>query len=246
MKTFFFSIFFFIMSGSAQAEIQQLHIGISTGYPPFYYFVENHQPTGIIIDIIDHVSRSMNISVSYVSYPWKRMLAYGQEGKVDAIMPLFKTAEREQYLWFPAKELIEEDNVFFTASSNSIEYSGELADLINRKIASIDDFSYGEEFDHTNFTAKTIAKSPEQLINLVQNGRVELGIGNSKVITDTAKQMGAEDKIRFLSPPVTVSPLFIGFSKKRVKKDFVNRFNQKLEAFQKNKAYTHILKTYSH
>lgn len=245
MKKIIFLIAFFFLSGSSQAEIKQLHIGISTGYPPFYSFTENHQPTGILIEIIEQVTRSMNISVRYDSYPWKRLLAYGEEGKVDAIMPLFKTTEREQYLFFPVKELIEEDNSFFTAGSNPIEYSGKLSDVVNRKIGVIDGYSYGEKFDHTNFTAKTITKDNEQLIKLVQYGRVELGIGNSRVITYNAQQMGVTDKIRFLTPPVTVSPLFIGFSKKRVDEDFVNRFSQQLEAFAKTKAYAHILEAFS-
>jgi polar amino acid transport system substrate-binding protein len=246
MKKIFFVVFFSFLSCSAQAEINDLHIGISTGYPPFYFFTENQQPTGIIIDIIDQVATSMNISVSYDSYPWKRMLAYGEEGKVDAVMPLFKTAEREQYLLFPVVELIDEDNSFFTASFNPIEYTGNLADVVNRKIGVMDGFSYGVDFDHTKFAAKTIAKSSEQLINLVQNGRVELGIGNSKVVTYSARQMGVVDKIRFLSPPVTVSPLFIGFSKKCVERDFVDRFSRHLQEFKKTPAYTHILEAYIH
>ena len=88
---------FFAIACSAHAEVTQLRIGLSTGYPPFYFFDENKQPTGICIDIVNQVAQSMNISVQYESYPWKRMLKYGEDGKIDAVMPLFKTDEREQF-----------------------------------------------------------------------------------------------------------------------------------------------------
>ena len=237
-------VIFFVISCPAYAEVTQLHIGLSSGYPPFYFFDENNQPTGICIDIVNQVAQSLNISVQYDSYPWKRMIKYGKMGKVDAVMPLFKTDEREQFLTFPETGLIDEANRFFTSSSNTIKYSGKLTDVINHKIGVIDKYSYGKEFDNTDFTDKTIAHDPKQLILLVQNKRIELGLGNSKVVTYSAKKMDAADKIRFLDPPVTIKPLFIGFSKKRVNQDFVNQFNKQLQKFKTTKAYAEIIQAY--
>jgi polar amino acid transport system substrate-binding protein len=235
---------FLAIACPAYAEVKQLHIGLSTGYPPFYFFDENKQPTGICIDIINQVAQSMNISVHYDSYPWKRMLNYGKEGKIDAVMPLFKTDEREQFLTFPELGLIDEDNNFFTHSSNTISYSGKLADVINYKIGVIDKYSYGKEFDNTDFTDKTIVQDTQQLILLVQKKRIELGLGNAKVVTYIAKKIDAADKIHFLSPPVTINSLFIGFSKKRVNQDFVNQFNKQLQKFKSTEAYTDIIQAY--
>mgnify|MGYP001256878462 CR=1 FL=1 len=233
-----------ITSGPSCASVKQLHIGISTGYPPFYFFDENNQPTGICIDVINQVARLMNISVRYDSYPWKRMLHNGKAGVVDAILPLFKTDERKQFLFFPETELVSEDNSFFTAKSNPLVYSGRLTDMIGSSIGVLDTYSYGEEFDRINFAQKTIAKTPEQLISLVRHGRVELGIGNSKVITYTAKKITAANHIRFLSPPVTVNPLYVGFSKQKIGPDFVRRFNDQLRKFKETPKYREIIKQY--
>lgn len=237
-------ISFLAISCPAYAEVTQLHIGLSTGYPPFYFFDENKQPTGICVDIINQVAQAMNISVRYESYPWKRLLKHGKEGKVDAVMPLFKTDEREQFLAFPETGLIDEANRFFTSSSNSIKYSGKLTDVVNHKIGVIDNYSYGKNFDNTDFTNKTIVQDPKQLILLVQRKRIELGLGNSKVISYFAKKMDAADEIHFLSPPVTISQLFIGFSKKRVDKDFVNQFNKQLQKLKTSKKYAEIIQAY--
>ena len=237
-------VIFFAIACPAHAEVAQLHIGLSTGYPPFYFFDENKQPTGICIDIVNQVAQSMNISVQYVSYPWKRMLKYGSDGKVDAVMPLFKTNEREQFLTFPETGLIDETNSFFTSNANTIKYSGKFTDIINLKIGVIDKYSYGKEFDNIDFTDKTIVQDSKQLILLVQKNRIELGLGNSKVVTYFAKKMDAADKIHFLYPPVTINPLFVGFSKKRVSQDFVNQFNKQLQKFKTTKAYAEIVQAY--
>jgi polar amino acid transport system substrate-binding protein len=237
-------VVFFAIACPAYAEVTQLHVGLSTSYPPFYFFDENNQPTGICIDIVNQVARSMNLSVQYDSFPWKRMLKYGKEGRVDAVMPLFKTQERQEFLDFPETGLVDEANSFFTSTSNPIKYSGKLTDVINRKIGVIDTYSYGKEFDNTDLTDKTTVQDVNQLILLVQNKRIELGLGNSKVISYYAKKNNAADKIHFLSPPVTINPLFIGFSKKRVDQGFVDEFNMQLQNFKATKAYTDILQAY--
>lgn len=85
----------FFLPYSLYAEDKALQIGISTGYPPYYFFDDNQKPVGICIDIINHVAEQLDISVQFTSYPWKRMIYNGQEGIVDAIMPLFKTSERD-------------------------------------------------------------------------------------------------------------------------------------------------------
>jgi polar amino acid transport system substrate-binding protein len=243
-KTFVVFVLFFTMTCPAYAEVAMLHVGLSTGYPPFYFFDENKQPTGICVDIINQVAQSMEITVEYDSYPWKRMLSYGKEGVVDAVMPLFKTDEREQFLYFPETGLIDEANHFFTSSSSAIEYSGKLVDVVDHKIGVIDNYSYGTKFDKMEFTDKTLVQDPKQLILLVQRQRVDLGLGNSNVISYLAKKMNAADEIHFLDPPVTISPLFIGFSKKQVDQDFVNRFNRQLEKFKATRAYTKIIQAY--
>lgn len=234
--TFFFS--------TANAELRQLHIGISTGYPPFYFFTENQQPTGICIDVVRHVAAQMNVTVTFTSYPWKRMLQYGKEGVVDAVLPLFQTPERDEFLFFPKTALIEEDNRLFTSAKSTLNYAGDLAEIKNRKIAVVDGFSYGPVIDQTDFANKSVVQTTEQLILLVQGERVDFGIGNSKVVSYTARQMKIADKLRFLSPPVTVAPLFIGFSKAVSDPGFVARFSQQLQRFKQTQAYAEIVQKY--
>lgn len=233
-----------LLASNAYAEISQLKIGISSGYPPFYYFSEDNQPTGICIDIIDEVSLQMGIAVEYISFPWKRMLQYGKSGDVDAVMPLFQTPERDQFLFFPAEYLAIEENRFFTAAASPSAYTGKLEDILDHSVGVIDGYSYGRKFDSLTLKEKTVVMTQEQLIQLVLHQRVDFGIGNSKVIGFAAKQMGKAEELRFLSPPVTAEPLFIGFSKKKIEPDFVASFSEALREFKASAAYTEILQKY--
>ena len=237
-------LLFLLLPFSSYAEDNNLHIGISTGYPPYYFFDDDQKAVGICIEVINHIAGQLNISVQFTSYPWKRMMYNGQEGYVDAIMPLFKTSERELFLLFPETEIIMEDNSFFTLNSNPLTYSGNLNDIIDHRIGVVESYSYGEAFDKKNIQHKTIAESGDQLIQLVLNKRVEMGIGNTMVVTYLADKRGAADKIKFLSPPVTESPLYIGFSKKKVSADFVTQFNTSLQDFKSTKAYAELIDKY--
>jgi len=71
-----------------------LLIGTGVGYPP-YYFVKNNKSTGLCVEVINRTAHSLGMGVIYKHYPWKRMLYSGKVGLVDAVMPLFKTPERE-------------------------------------------------------------------------------------------------------------------------------------------------------
>lgn len=245
MKTIISSIFiFFLLTISASAKEHELTIGISTGYPPFYYFDKNKQPTGICIDIVKAIAKELGINIKFESYPWKRMLYNGKKGKVDAIMPLFKTKERESYLMFPDTELIMEANNFFTHISNPLAFNGKLQDMMSYHIGVIDTYSYGKDFDQTRFIRKSVTKDEAQLIKLVQYKRIHLGIGNKLVIEYYANMTGATEHLKFLFPPVTEAPLFIGFSKQTITPKFVNKFNDSLSNLKKTKYYQQILKKY--
>ena len=245
MKRFFILLLILFYPFALHAEQKSLHIAISTGYPPFYFFNEKEEPTGICIDIIHQVAKAMNLDVQFSSFPWKRMIHNGKEGSVDAIMPLFKTAERETFLHYPANHLILEDNSFYTLQSSPLRYSGKLDDVLDRYIGVIQGYSYGEEFDNKRFKNKTAVGSDDQLIQLVLNNRVEMAIGNSMVVNYLAAQQNTAGKIKFLLPPVTENPLYIGFSKKLISAEFVEQFSQALEAFKATDDYTKIIELYT-
>lgn len=246
MKRFFLALLILILPCTLHAEQSRLHIGISTGYPPYYFFDKEQNPSGICIDIIRHIAQQLHIEVYFSSFPWKRMIYNGKEGIVDAVMPLFKTEERSSFLLFPESSLIQEDNSFFTLKSSKLSYSGNLNDIAEYHIGVIDGYSYGQAFDTNDaIKHKAVTQGEDQLIQLVVNQRVDMGVGNSMVITYLAAQKNLAQKIHFLKPPVVENPLHIGFSKANISPEFVANFSQALEKFKSTDTYREIIRKYS-
>ena len=143
----------------------ELIIGTSTGYPP-YYFVENGKLAGVCVEVINQTAQLLGMQTVYKQYPWKRMLHSGKTGKVDAVMPLFKTPERELFLLFPEIEIAMEENSFFTRQDSGIHFSGTFKNIKPYPIGVVADYSYGREFDRAGYLKKITAKNDLNLLQM--------------------------------------------------------------------------------
>ena len=237
------AILFSIITVCLNAEPNEILIGIEDAdYPPFY-FTENGTLKGICIDIVDEAASMLEMKTVYKSYPWKRMLYNAKFGEVDAVMPVFKTRERTEYLYYPDSDLIFEENVFFTKKGSGIKYGGEFQNLKPYKIGVVLGKSYGESFDSIKYFKKQIAINGLMQMNQFVVGRYQVGIGNTYVIKYFARKKGILDNIIFLKPSVTKSPLYVGFSKLKGPK-IAQRFSVTIKKLKHTRNYQQILSKY--
>jgi polar amino acid transport system substrate-binding protein len=230
-------------AGQAKAELKQIVIGTSTGYPP-YYFQKDGKLVGLCIDIINYVAKEHGIKAIYQQYPWNRMLYNAKEGNVDAVMPLFKTKERGTYLYFPKQALAMEENRFFTWKQTKIQYSGDFHDLKPYKIGVVNNYSYGKIFDLVDYLLKEEALNDRSLLMKFKLKRFEVGIGNEYVVNFYARQLKLSNNIVFLKPSVTKDPLYIGFSKAKGHIDLIDKFSLTIAKLKQTERYQEILKYY--
>lgn len=76
-------------------------------YPPFINYSEakiNANP-GYTLDIISASAEQSGIKITFIRRPWKRCKQMVQQGRVQALMPMIKTFDREAQYQFPANEL---------------------------------------------------------------------------------------------------------------------------------------------
>ncbi len=212
-------------------------------YPP-YQFTVNGALQGICPEMITHAAESLGISVEYEAFPWARMLLMAEKGKVDGVMPLFKTPERAEFLFYPRTPLALEENVFFTSKEMGMPTWKAIQDLEEYTIGVVRGYSYGAEFDQAEYLHKDEAVSEERLIKKFQKGRFQIGVGNKHVISFYARQAGIADDIVFLKPPLVVSPLYIGFSKVKGHKHLAEQFSRAIEEFTHTSRYQELLRQY--
>lgn len=226
-----------------QSWAKELVVGIGNGYPPYYYR-ENGMLEGICVDIVNQVAKEMDLKLSYKLLPWKRMLASAKKGSVDAIMPLFRTEEREKFLLFNGLGLATEINYLFTSKEKNINYAGDISQLSPHTIGVVNNYSYGEEFDDFPGLQKIFTNSDQHLIEMFSHNRFDLGLGNKYVTLFYARKLKVENELVFLDPPVSQNLLYIGFSKHSKNSDMAVEFAQKLERFKTTTQYYDIINNY--
>jgi polar amino acid transport system substrate-binding protein len=227
----------------AKANERNITIGISTGHPP-YYFYHNGQATGVCVDVLHRVAQDLNITISYKNYPWKRLLSSAQQGQVDGIMPLFRTAERESYLHFDGLDIASETNSFFTWKDSEIIYDGSFQSLAPYPLGVVSEYSYGKDFDNSNEFTKVVTQSDQHLIEMFKFKRFSIGVANQGVTKFYAKKEGIAEKIQFLSPVISKEQLYIGFSKIRGHELLAKEFAQSLKKLKETGVYQKILRKY--
>ncbi|MDJ0623102.1 MAG: transporter substrate-binding domain-containing protein [Desulfocapsaceae bacterium] len=232
-----------IFCGYVQAKSDVLKIGISNGYPPYYYYTDRGLE-GVCVEIVENISEAMGLRLEYVEFPWKRLLLSAQKGEVDAIMPLFKTAERQKYLKFENLILAyEEVNFFVNKNSPLIEVNSHEA-LFQHLIGVVSGYSYGKLFDSRHDLKTVVTQNDNHLLKMFANNRFPVGIGNRFVIAHNATLLGVMDNVVFLNPPLSKEPLYMGFTRNGEKAHLTGRFSRNLEQFKKSERYQKIVVKY--
>lgn len=162
-------------------------------------------------------------------------------------MMVFRTPEREEYLYYPDNSLLYEHNSFFIKKGTQITYSGNLEELKNHAIGVVLGFSYGEQFDNAAYIEKEVSANHELLLRKLRRNRFKVGLGNKHVVSFYADTIGFAHGIEFLEPNhFDEEPLYIAFTKKAPGYDkLAEQFSQALDKLKQSGQYQEILSKYN-
>ncbi len=237
-------ILFLILTAASTQAGQHITIVRGQNFPPYHYLDENGSEAGFIIDIIRSTAASMELDVQFKQFPWSRCLHMMKAGTADAMMNLFKTKERVQFLDFPDTPLAHEVNRFFKLKSISIDYTGDMSVLKSFRMGFIRNYSYGPAFDAMDFPRAVTFETEQDLIKSLVKENRQIVVGNEIVLRLLLRQTGFESRVDTLSPAVSNDPLYIGFSKARRHQHTSKQFSDALKQFKATPAYEAILKKY--
>ena len=244
MKLIYSSIFFYFILISA-CFAREVVIGKGEGDSPPYYFIEDNKLVGICPDVISEAALAVGIQVVFSEYPWKRMMFLAEKGEIDGVMPVYKTEEREKFLFFIPTPLAFDPFGFFTHKDSPLKnYSGKLQEFKDTKIGVITGFSYGKEFDEATYLEREPAKDEESLIRKFKGKRFEVGIGNPYVLGYYAEKFGIANDMVFLDPMVSKEPLFFALSKKKDHQILSEQLDKAIQEIKTTGKYREILNRY--
>ncbi len=228
--------------------VEQITV-IYNDYAPYCY-VDKNTPegaNGLCVEIIQAVAETLDIEVKFDGpYQPTTCLDLMKEGRVDALIPLTKTSEREKYMTYYDNNLIDDTISFIVRNDSDISWTGNLHSIEKHTIGVVKVFSYGETFDAASFLDldNSEKNTDVSLLNKLLDGKLDVIIASSLVLKDIATKAGNIDKIKLLSPNVSTDPLYMAFSKAKNNDKIAWDFSNALKSFRNTSEYKKILKKY--
>lgn len=202
---------------------------VSLDYPPLIFAGADGKPQGIAVDVVNEVMSRAGWKVELEVLPWARALNLMQQGERDCIFTIFKTPERETFLDFSRKPLLQQPISLYAHKDSSIQFRGDLSKLNSKKWVVVRAVNYGEQFEAAKAGLKIDqAYTPTQAFLLVGNRHVDLTISNDYLAAYQLSTDASEiaNNVVQLQPPVDVVKSYIGFAK--------GKHGEALRAFDSN------------
>jgi len=115
--------------------------------PNSYFDSQSKQHEGLGYALLQTISEKQHIPYQILTnLPWKRVLKYSQEGKIDLIVAIYQSAERESFIEFSAPYFTNDIKIYVRKGREFTFNS--LPDLLGKKGLFPAGASYGDEFDN--------------------------------------------------------------------------------------------------
>ena len=178
--------------------VEPLTIIVGANHAPPYRIIENGERTGLYVEIFEEIAERLGWEVHYREAPFRRVLRMVQQGEVDVMLGPLETEERSELIEFVAPAFPPERRLFFYLNKeHRIE---RYADLYGRAIGVLEGASYFPRFDDDEDLLKEPAPRYENLMLMLQKGRVEVVIAPELVGLYAVEKLGLD---------VEVSPFFV-------------------------------------
>ena len=131
---------FMLIVFPVHALSEELRFGYEN-YPPLTY-EENGQPQGISIDLVREASRRLGFIPVFVNRPFARLLNEVQHGDIDCVMDVYKSPEREVYLYYPTSFVNPDQILLYVNSASGLDIRS-FNDVGERKVGVVRGYFYG-------------------------------------------------------------------------------------------------------
>lgn len=220
---------------------------VTLQYPP-YEFECNKNIEGVAVEIVKEVFRRMGVDIKIELLPWSRAIKQVEEGTADGIFTLYKTPEREAFVYYSDEVLMPQSVSLFVLKDSDISFDGDLQKLSKYKFGVVRGVSYGEKFDLALQVG--IINNVEEVSVGEQNfmklaaARIDIVVSNKYGAIDIINKIGKAQDIRELLPEIESLPSYIAFSKKNELLKVKNDFDRILRSMKKDGSYEQIIDDY--
>ena len=213
-----------------------------------YENLADAEAPGFSAEVVKHVFAMVGQEVTFEWMPWARAAEMVFRGDRDAIITAFYNEERARYCYFPTEPLARDKWIFFVRSADAGKLTfSSFDDLVGHEIAAVRGASISAEFwdfvrQHRNIAETT---NDEASFRMLEAGRVDYAVASLVNGARLVATLGLDGKVEPLtSRSIKEDNLYIIFSKRRVSRDFVDKFSDALRQFKQTEAFRAIYRKY--
>ncbi len=161
--------------------------------PPYYFTEDVAEPHGLSLDLLKPAARQLGLRIEIVTCPFPRCLKLAEQGEVDIVAGLIKTAERESYLHFiqPAMMNFVSSFVFYSRHGQDHDIHS-VADLSGHSVTVMRDAAYFPAFDQAADFERVPVNSEAKALELVHKGRADYAITIEQTAEGSFAQAGLQ------------------------------------------------------
>ena len=152
-----------------------LKVGIYDDYPACY--LENNKPTGFMVDLLNYIASKENWEIQYEYDAWTNLLDKLANGKIDVLLSVVQTPEREQLFYF--NKIPAYLSWGIVVSKKPLQ---SFQDLANLKIGLIKKDFFSEQFlekmkdNNINILDIIWVNSSQEILDLLEEQKIEAGV----------------------------------------------------------------------
>lgn len=216
-------------------------------FPPFI-IAENNKVSGVIPDIIEEAVKRTGKKVEFKISNWPRAFKQVQLGKIDGIIPAMKTPDREKFLYYPSKELVKFEQVFFKAKGKSIKFDKSMESLKSYKIGRVRNARVSPAFDKAREGGLLKVEERNDIAQLLKGadrGRLDIVAIDRIVGLWNAKKLGLLQKVEPVNPSLGAIPVYLAFAKKNISAEYNQQVSKVLKEMHSDGTVNAIKKKYT-
>ncbi|MGH8353961.1 MAG: substrate-binding periplasmic protein [Pseudomonas sp.] len=170
---------------------------------------------GLAARILHEALALEGLQAELVFLPWQRALNEAADGRYDALMPAYLSAERAAQ-FHTSMPLLDSQLGFFRRRDQAIHYS-DLNSLRPYRIGVVRGYVNQDDFDRASYLHKDVVNNDWQNLEKLLRGRLDLAVVDRYVgyhlLTRNAPAL--REQLAFIEPALEVKPLYVLVPKRR-------------------------------
>ncbi len=190
------------------------NVFVADSHPPYYYQDENNKIVGSAVEIVKKIAKNIDLEVTFEVLPWDECLQRVKDGSATAIVAIFKTREREEFLYYPKFGITTGQYGVFTSPNYNGERIFDINSLKGLKVGFVKAYSYPKMFSDDIKCEKVVASNQREALKLLVEGKIDALVGDIEASRFYLKEFENGKKCTLMPLVFPLDPSYLAISKK--------------------------------